>query len=62
MMLTYQDIIRNISDAIECLDAEEIVEVHNKICSSKIKYVGDSMSNTKVISIWEYTGENDNES
>jgi hypothetical protein len=53
MSLSFQDIVDNISEAMISLDGEEVVEVHNRICSRKIKYIEDSQ--------WEYTDENDNE-
>ena len=53
MILTFTDIVDNVVDTMTELEGEEIVEIHNQICSRKIQYVEDS--------IWEYTGEDDNE-
>ena len=49
--LTFQDIVDNITEAMISLNGEEIVELHNKICSRKIVYITDS--------IWKYNGETD---
>lgn len=51
MSLDFEDIIQNIREAMEELEGEQIVEIHNQICSRKIRYLEDS--------IWEYTGESD---
>ena len=53
MILTFQDIVDNISDTMIELTGEEVVDLHNKVCSRKIKYTEDST--------WEYTGDNDND-
>jgi len=53
MSLTFEVIVKNIADAMEEIEEEEITKIHNKICAAKIKYLGNSQ--------WEYTGENDNE-
>lgn len=45
------EVIKNIRNAMESLDGEEVAEVHNLICYKKIRYDEDSM--------WEYTGEED---
>ena len=47
--LTFKNIVDNIANAMGSLDGEEIAELHNKICSRKIRYITDS--------IWKYDGE-----
>jgi hypothetical protein len=44
--LDIKDIIKNITSALECLDGDEVAEVHNFICANHIEYVEDS--------IWKY--------
>ena len=54
MPLSFQDIIDNISEAMIGIEDEEVIaDIHNKICSRKVKSIGDSL--------WEYTGDNDND-
>ena len=43
ILLTFNDIIDNISMAMEEADGEYIAEVHNRISSTKVKYVEDSV-------------------
>jgi hypothetical protein len=49
--LTFADVTDSITDTMGELDGEAIAEIHNNVCSRKIRYVEDS--------IWEYTGEDD---
>lgn len=49
--LTFTGVMGNILNAMEELDGEQIADIHNQICSRKIKYDEDSL--------WEYTGEDD---
>jgi len=50
-VLDFSMITDSIVDTMGELDGEQIAEIHNQICSRKIKYVEDS--------IWEYSGEED---
>ena len=49
--LTFADITDNITDTMGEMEGETIAEIHNSVCSRKIRYVEDS--------IWEYTDEDD---
>ena len=53
MSLTFRDVTDNVSEAMSEQEGEIVAEIHNKICSRKIRYLEDSQ--------WEYTGEDDNE-
>lgn len=50
-VVTVDAVISNISSAIDELDGDDIAELHNTICSRKIRYVADNF--------FEYTGEDD---
>ena len=50
-VVTVDVVIGNISSAIDEFDGDDIAELHNKICSRKIRYVADNF--------FEYTGEDD---
>ena len=52
--LTILDVTDNISMAMEGLANEEIAEIHNQICSRKVRSIAVNKG-------WEYTGEDDNE-
>ena len=41
--MNFDDVIGNISTCLSESEGEHIAETHNKICSNKIKYVGDSI-------------------
>jgi hypothetical protein len=52
-VLTFTDVTDSIVDTMGEMEGETIAEIHNSVCSRKIHYVEDS--------VWEYTGEDDNE-
>ena len=49
--ISISEVLNNIKEAIESLDGEEVANLHNEICRSKIIYVGAGF--------WKYTGETD---
>jgi hypothetical protein len=51
--LTFSQVTDSITDTMIEMEGETIAEIHNSVCSRKIRYVEDS--------IWEYTGDDDNE-
>jgi len=53
MNMTFTTVIENITEVMGEMDGEAIAQIHNDICSTKIRYVE--------YSIWEETGENDEE-
>ncbi len=42
VVMEYSDVMDSIRDTMCDMDGEEIVKIHNDICSTKIKYDGDS--------------------
>ena len=53
-VLDADGILSNIGSALDSIDEGEIIaRIHNGLCGRKVRYIGDSM--------WEYTGEDDNE-
>ena len=42
-VLSFKDIISNISDVLAEADGEYLANIYNSICSDKIKYSGDSL-------------------
>ena len=51
-LLTFQDIVDNIAEALTEVPLEEVVRIHNETCSRKVEYLEDSL--------FTYTGEDDN--
>jgi len=37
-----KDLLKNITEAFESLSGDEIAEIHNNICKTKVEYQGDS--------------------
>lgn len=49
--LTYNDLIDNIHEALsEIDDAQSLADLHNHICSAKVKVVDDNLVDDR----WEY--------
>lgn len=53
-LLTFSKVLDNISEALTELDGETIADIYNLVCSKKIKSKEDS--------VWEYSGDDDNDS
>jgi len=41
-MLSFQDVIDNISEALAQADGKHVADIHNQICSNEIVYLEDS--------------------
>ena len=44
-MIDFDEVMKNIREAMESLDGEEVANVHNSICDTKIEYDEDSLWN-----------------
>ena len=50
-LLSFDEVIENLSDTLDELDGDVIADIFNHVCCKKIRYVGDSE--------WQFTGEDD---
>lgn len=42
-LITFQELMDDIRDALCDAEGEEIAIIYNKICAQEIKYIGDSL-------------------
>jgi hypothetical protein len=42
-LLSFQDLIDNLSEVMNELPGEEIARIYNEVCSDQIEYDGDSL-------------------
>jgi hypothetical protein len=42
-LLDINDIVENISDALAEKEGEDVAEIHNRICDTQVKYLGDNL-------------------